>query len=187
MGAADVWDEADGALGHGEEGAFGGDAEGAVDGDAAASAHDDAVHDGDVRGAHRGEEGVHLVLALEELQRAGGRCAASSVPLPGRGSEVVHRANVSARAQAREIPAPAKHHALDVVRGLALAPHAQEIRHHGAAQDVSLGRSMQGHHAHAPHRVHQKLPSLHRADTSNARRDVRHRGHVASSFVTTSS
>mmetsp|Transcript_19786 Transcript_19786/g.41812 ORF Transcript_19786/g.41812 Transcript_19786/m.41812 type:complete len:285 (-) Transcript_19786:235-1089(-) len=63
---ANVGEEAQAALGHGEEGVLGGDPEVAVHGDASASAHGDAVEKGDVGRLHRRDEVVELVLGREE-------------------------------------------------------------------------------------------------------------------------
>lgn len=63
--AADVWEEADGGFGHGEEGAFGGDADGGVHGEADAAAHGYAVHVGDVRLGVGGDQVVQAVFERE--------------------------------------------------------------------------------------------------------------------------
>ena len=69
-GAADVGDQADAGLRHGELRALGDDAVARVAGQADAAAHDDAVLDGDVRLGVAADQRVEPVLVAPELARA---------------------------------------------------------------------------------------------------------------------
>lgn len=95
-GAADVGDEADAGLGHGDPRPLGDDPDGAVRGDSDAAAHHDPVHEGDVGLGIAGDTGVEVVLVAPERRRG------AAVPVAG---VVVDGADVAARAQPA-LPAP---------------------------------------------------------------------------------
>jgi hypothetical protein len=65
--AADIREEADTGLRHGEDGAFGGDAVRSVDGETDAAAHGNAVDQGEDRFREGLEGGVHAVFGTEEI------------------------------------------------------------------------------------------------------------------------
>ena len=68
-GAADVGDQADAGLGHGEPRALGDDAVARVAGEADAAAHDDAVLDGDVGLGVAADQRIERVLVAPERAR----------------------------------------------------------------------------------------------------------------------
>ena len=68
-GAADVGDQADAGLGHGEPRALGDDTVAGVTGEPDAAAHDDAVLDRHVRLGVAADQGVEAVLVAPERAR----------------------------------------------------------------------------------------------------------------------
>ncbi len=99
VGAADVGDEADADLGHGDLGGLGDHPDVAVPGDSDAAAHHDAVHDRHIRFGVGADAGVEPVLVEEERPRFGAA---------GFG-RVIQRDHVPAGTQAA-VAGPAHHH-----------------------------------------------------------------------------
>lgn len=79
--AADLWEEADGRLGHGEGGALRGYPKGRVQAETDAAAHCEAVHEGDVWLGVCGDEVVELVFEAEVIRRPALALGAFLVPL----------------------------------------------------------------------------------------------------------
>ncbi len=126
VGAADVRDEADAGLGHGDPRPLGDDPDAAVRGDADAAAHDDAVHDGDVGLGVAGDAGVEVVLVAPERGRGG------AVPVAG---VVVDAADVAARAQAA-LPRTGDDDGLDGRVPLPVGQGLVDAAHHGVGEGV---------------------------------------------------
>ncbi len=134
-GPADVGDEADAGLGHGDAGALGDDPNAAVGRDTDAAAHDDAVHEGHVRLGVAGDAGVEPVLVAPETGGGG---------VPGLGV-VVDGADVAARAQ----PALSGTADQDLVDGGVLLPGAEGLvdpQHHGVGEGVEGLGAIEGDH-----------------------------------------
>ena len=112
-GAADVGDQADAGLRHGEPRALGDDAVACVAGQADAAAHDDAVLDGDVGFGIAADQCVEPVFVAPERARKAGALRAA----------VVQRAHVAAGAQAA-LAGTVEHHQLD---GRIVSPGNQRI------------------------------------------------------------
>ena len=116
-GAADVGDQADAGLRHGELRALGDDAVARVAGQADAAAHDDAVLDGDERLGIAADQRVEPVLVAPERARQRRALRAA----------VVQAAHVAAGAQAA-LAGAVEHHQLDGRIVLARQRSASQIR-----------------------------------------------------------